>query len=426
MSEEPSSGERIVGPDGKVSQGLGRSKRWVYAPVLSFVLGLTIGSRAADLPGGAPNAGTEISYLNDRDSSVPWSIHVVRVPRGKSYELRSAHARGKAVGLGRLSEQAAALVSPLAQPMAAINGDFYQRGGAYAGDPRGLQMIDGDLISAPSGSVSFWIDALGEPHATNTMSEFQVIWPDGRSSGIGLNGERGRNEIELYTAALGSSTQTSGGREFILEQTEKNPWLPLRPGRIYRGRVREVRDSGDSRLFPGTMVLSVGPSLVRSLPRIPVGSELVISTATQPSLRGARTAISGGPILIREGRRQRIAMPEWDSYQTRSMLERHPRAALGWNDDFYFLVEVDGRQRNLSVGMTLSELASYMIRLGCREAMGLDGGGSATLWYDGKVRNSPCDSYERMIANSVVVVRRKETPTTEKAPARTAAIAPAP
>jgi hypothetical protein len=39
--------------------------------------------------------------------------------------------------------------------------------------------------------------------------------------------------------------------------------------------------------------------------------------------------------------------------------------------------------------MTLEELASFMIKLGCEEAMNLDGGGSATLWYDGDVRISP-------------------------------------
>ena len=89
------------------------------------------------------------------------------------------------------------------------------------------------------------------------------------------------------------------------------------------------------------------------------------------------------------------------------MLERHPRTAIGWNAGNYFLVEVDGRQENLSVGMTLDELADYMARLGCEEAMNLDGGGSATLWFDGKVRNSPCDGKERPVANSLVFTRKR-------------------
>ena len=109
---------------------------------------------------------------------------------------------------------------------------------------------------------------------------------------------------------------------------------------------------------------------------------------------------------MRDGKRQRIKTPEADSYEFSSMMERHPRSAIGWNENYFFLVEVDGRQRNLSVGMTLHELASCLVELGCREAMNLDGGGSATLWYNGRVQNRPCDGYERPIANALVVLKR--------------------
>ena len=95
-----------------------------------------------------------------------------------------------------------------------------------------------------------------------------------------------------------------------------------------------------------------------------------------------------------------------DDYSIRSMYERHPRSALGWNKTHFFLVEVDGRQRGLSVGMTLDELGQYMAKLGCEEAMSLDGGGSSTFWYRGRVMNSPCDGSERPVANGLVIVRK--------------------
>jgi exopolysaccharide biosynthesis protein len=89
---------------------------------------------------------------------------------------------------------------------------------------------------------------------------------------------------------------------------------------------------------------------------------------------------------------------------------RHPRSALGWNKDYIFLVEVDGRQSNISLGMTFPELADYLIKLGCSEAMNLDGGGSATLWALGSVRNSPSEGDERPSANALVVVRKTPNP----------------
>jgi exopolysaccharide biosynthesis protein len=47
-----------------------------------------------------------------------------------------------------------------------------------------------------------------------------------------------------------------------------------------------------------------------------------------------------------------------------------------------------------------------MAKLGCTEAMNLDGGGSSTLWYSGRVRNRPCDGEERLVGNALVVIRK--------------------
>ena len=89
------------------------------------------------------------------------------------------------------------------------------------------------------------------------------------------------------------------------------------------------------------------------------------------------------------------------------LLMRHPRTAVGWDKDHLYLVEVDGRQSDLSVGMTFPELAAYMAKLGCEQAMNLDGGGSATMWVFGQVMNSPSEGRERPGANALVVLRQK-------------------
>jgi hypothetical protein len=348
-----------------------------------------------------------ILYTNCRIADVPWSIHVVQLELSNSlYEIRSFHAGGIALGLDTLSDQLSLINGARGTPVAALNGDFYQRERIYAGAPRGLQVVDGELLSAPSGSVSFWIDAMNQPHATNVESLFHVIWPDGTSSPFGLNGERRSDSVELYTPVAGTSTHTRGGREVILVQEQTNRWLPLRLGVNYSARVREVREAGDTRLEPGIMILSLGPAAARRLPEVQTGAVLRISTACSPTLHGIKTAISGGPILLRNGKRLKPQSRALESYEYTSMFERHPRAAIGWNDRYFFFVEVDGRQRQLSIGMTLNELSSFMQNLGCTDAMNFDGGGSATLWYHGEVRNSPCDRAEREIANCLVIVSK--------------------
>jgi len=361
---------------------------------------------AADRLEPDTNLPPGLVYTNHRVASVPWSVHVVRWARTNSaFALHSAHAGQGAVGLSPLTAQLARIDRTLGMPVAAVNGDYYRWESAFAGDPRGLQVVTSEVISAPVGGVSFWIDRAGQPQCANVTSRFSVTWPNGTTSPFGLNEERAPDGVALYTAAPGGSTQSARGRDIVLERPGEGPWLPLRMGLSYTARVREVRDGGKTPVAPGTMVLSVGPRLQPSPPVVP-GAVIRLTTASSPDLAGATTAISGGPVLLRRGRPQRFTVADSESYQASTGFERHPRTAVGWNRAEFFLVTVDGRQKGLSVGMTLKELAEYLRQLGCEEAMNFDGGGSATLWCAGKVRNHPCDGGERIIANSLVLLHQ--------------------
>ena len=58
---------------------------------------------------------------------------------------------------------------------------------------------------------------------------------------------------------------------------------------------------------------------------------------------------------------------------------------------------VDGRS-NTSRGLTLQELATYFLRLGARDAVNLDGGGSSVMVINGEVVNKPSDGRERTVS----------------------------
>jgi len=362
---------------------------------------------AADLPAPAGQI-PGIAHTNVIVPAEPWSIHVARVSRaGFSYEIQSRHADAGALGMSTLSRQVADLNPEHGRPVAAINGGFYQRDKIYGGAARGLQIVEGEVLSAPGGGPCFWVDVGGEPHLTHIASQFQMTWPQGETTPFGLNEERRDGAVVLYTPAIGASTHTKGGLEFVLERQEGSRWLPLRVGRGLAARVRAIQTNGNTPLTPDIMVLSAGPNIMSRFQTIAVGAVLQVYPASSPSLSVARNALSGGPVLIHQGKQQKIRASPDDAYELSSMLERHPRTAIGWNKDWYYLVVVDGRQRDLSDGMTLDELATFLGKLGCDEALNLDGGGSSTLWFDGSVRNSPCDGYERPIANSLVVLQKE-------------------
>jgi hypothetical protein len=351
-----------------------------------------------------PELQPGLAYTNQHVSSGPVSVHVVRVNRSKpATQLRSVHAGNGAFGLANISDHLRGLPKAAGQPVAAINGDFYQREGAYAGDPRGLQLIDRVLVSAPMG-VCLWIDGGGEPHMDEVQSRFQLTWPDGSKASMGFNEESAPNRLVLFTPSTGAATRTRGGREWILALDASDTTSGLRIGGRMKLRVTEVRDGGNSPIPIGGFVLSAGPALVRRLPTVSTQQVLEVDLSTSVPMNDAVSGIGGGPMLVRNHRPVRIEIPDDEAYQFKSMKERHPRSAVGWNREYYFFVTVDGRQKE-SVGMTLEELGKHLAAIGCSEAMNLDGGGSTTLWADGRIRNHPSDGSERPIANALMVVR---------------------
>lgn len=118
--------------------------------------------------------------------------------------------------------------------------------------------------------------------------------------------------------------------------------------------------------------------------------------------------MAGGPILIDENK-----ICEKDSI--RFNLTRHPRTAIGITQhDHFLMVTVDGRHSQ-AAGMTIHELTDFMKELGCKDALNLDGGGSTTMYINGKsetgVVNCPSDNKrfdnegERSVSN-ILFLRR--------------------
>jgi exopolysaccharide biosynthesis protein len=120
--------------------------------------------------------------------------------------------------------------------------------------------------------------------------------------------------------------------------------------------------------------------------------------------------LSGSQMIVSNG----MAL----DYTSRFATNRHPRTAAGIDrtGTMLTLMVVDGRQKRLSIGMTLHELSKEMIRLGCYQAINLDGGGSSAMVYRDpdthalKVLNSPSDAKERSVAEALGIIVRGRMP----------------
>ena len=110
--------------------------------------------------------------------------------------------------------------------------------------------------------------------------------------------------------------------------------------------------------------------------------------------------VQAGPLLVRDGRV--VAGDDSEGFSAGSgqfdsdiTAERHPRCALGVNEDELFAVCCDGRRTGVDAGLDLSELGRFLLSLGATDAINLDGGGSATLVHRGHLLNRPYSSVDQ-------------------------------
>lgn len=107
--------------------------------------------------------------------------------------------------------------------------------------------------------------------------------------------------------------------------------------------------------------------------------------------------LQAGPLLLRHGMPVVGDDPEGFSsgsgqFDSDITDGRYPRAALGLGGGAVIAVACDGRS-DRDAGLTLPELARLMRRLGARDAINLDGGGSTSLVSGGALVNRPREEH---------------------------------
>ncbi len=116
---------------------------------------------------------------------------------------------------------------------------------------------------------------------------------------------------------------------------------------------------------------------------------------------GVWQAFSFGPGLVEDGA---VSVDEND--EVGRAKASNPRTAIGMIDANHFVFVVSDGRTDESEGLSLYELAEFMLSLGVTEAYNLDGGGSSTMYFNGEVVNNPTSSgriKEREVSDIVYV-----------------------
>lgn len=322
-----------------------------------------------------------------------WQIHVLIVDPRKA-SLKFARAMDEIVGAETTSSLATRHGA-----LAAINAGFFRVAGTYRGEPDGLLIVNGKVLSESvrNGAALALTQAGGNTKAAFARFVVKAELQLNRSATIPINGfnrPRQTDELIVFTPEFHRTTLTApDGIEVI----------------VHHGRVQEWYDGKGSAVIPSDgFVLSAHGQAKQLLRPLRRGLKVDIQTqikATPPLPFVPEAILGGGPLLLANGNIQTNP----DGFNPTSFVNfRHPRTAIGTRKDgTLVLVTVDGRQPKKSVGMTIPELAGLMLELGCVDAMNLDGGGSTTMVIRHQIVNSVSDATgERAVSDALLVLPR--------------------
>ena len=236
--------------------------------------------------------------------------------------------------------------------------------------------------------------------------QFQTVtFSDGARMKIQhLNEPRTNDALALYTWHYAATTGTANDGAEVLVHMDAPLGVSTPPG--VKGRVVRVRpNAGNTSLPFRHVVLSAhGNAAAELLRHVRPGESLRIALDLKDSgndeiglpaadWRNVWASVGTPRNILINGRVPR----DWEEKAARLAAEgkkhgsiiKDPRSGVAFNERYVFFLVIDGRTP-ASLGMTFTEAAFFCKdHLQATHAALLDGGGSSTLWVDGRVRNTP-------------------------------------
>lgn len=115
-------------------------------------------------------------------------------------------------------------------------------------------------------------------------------------------------------------------------------------------------------------------------------------------------ALQAGPLLLRDGKKCSLT----ENINIKVLTQRHPRTIFGTDGKKLYITVIDGRDPFHSVGTTIEETKTVCLRLGMKDALNLDGGGSSELLWFGTLVNSLSENGQERKMPYGVIFKRPE------------------
>jgi len=344
--------------------------------------------------------GPGSNYYNYIDEKIPISMHILEFDLNNPHvEFISEKAQSKLIGREKTSVMAQQLELNGEIVIAAINADFFHKDGK----PVGIQVADGEILKNPYIRSVFGLVEDNKPFIEMLKFQGKLFAGNNGCEIDGINSHRGENELILFNNYVGVSSNTNNwGYEISLQYLSE----PVVNDTSYLVVIAKNESQGNKEI-PGYGVILSGHGKKGLFLKnnIEVGDTIKTLLQLPPTKEKIVEAVSGAPKIVEKGRVKIDVKKEKLPFTFSTT--KHPRTAIGYNRDKTRLLMfvIDGRQPEYSVGMSLRELAKFMIEWGVYEGLNLDGGGSSTMYVRGEIANKPSDSNgERPVSNALIVL----------------------
>ena len=298
-----------------------------------------------------------------------------------------------------LSDAAANLEKQGYDVIAGVNADFFSTTNAV---PTGVFVDEGRLVASNNWQDAVgWLEdgtcIIGTPVTTMTLNG-----PSGSTTVFDFNKTRGSHGLYLFDEYYAKETGFSkDGYSLILEPVSDEP---LRIGEPYKLKVVSKAEGNYSiGLEPGKFVLSMSKDCTAGKwIDYPVGETVTLTFNTTDERWSEVQYAVGGKTLVRNGVSKPTSIDRASSHCARTAVGVKP-------DGDVVIYQIDGEQSKYSAGATANELAEEMLRLGCVQAVCLDGGGSSVMTVqrageESATRISQPASGERKVSNFIFLL----------------------
>lgn len=341
-----------------------------------------------------------VSYKKIFISDIPISIHILKVSLDKKFiDVELQKAEEGIFGRKTLREIIEEEIKKGKNVVAGVNASFFEEDGR----PVGLFVDEGIIYTTNNRRSSLIKTFNGKLFISKTSIEITLSTGKEKIRIKNLNIKDHIPGLSLFTYVYNKKIKIEEDSTGVLVRIENKRFSPTEK---VKGYVQEIIKGGEFQLKQGE-VLILAKNSENILRRIKPNQQILFGIKNLYFRDDISFAVTGAPQIVRKGVNVYKGLTEGLSSKFTDV--RHPRTGIGISKDKkkLFLVVVDGRQPNLSIGMNLKEFAELFIKLGCYNSLNLDGGGSSTMWLKGAVVNSPSDATgERPISDAILIIEK--------------------